>query len=260
MFTAYHIVWLVICFVLISAALVLLRKYRLPLQTVLTLACAGCALSETVKVLSSITLVASADGSTFYPYLPLNHLPFHLCSLQILFIYYVRFSGSTSRRNTLLAFMYPSCLIGAFLALLMPSIFSNSIEPSQAFTHPLGYQYFLYHSMLIVLAVQIWQSGEVDFRPRHYWTSMGILGALGLICIYLNSMFSSATYENGELISVDFGTNFFFIFQPPLSITLTALWQWYVYFAILAVLAFLLVALVYIPVFRKAKKLKQQSA
>ena len=46
-----------------------------------------------------------------------------------------------------------TALIGAALALAMPSIFSSTIEVSQAFTHPLAYQFFLYHSTVVVGAL-----------------------------------------------------------------------------------------------------------
>ena len=48
--------------------------------------------------------------------------------IQIFFIFYVRFSESERRRETALAFMYPTCIIGASLALLLPSIFTSSEE------------------------------------------------------------------------------------------------------------------------------------
>src|SRR5699024_2509932 len=100
-------------------------------------------------------------------------------------------------RTTVLAFMYPTALIGAALALAMPSIFSTSIEVSQAFTHPLAYQFFLYHSMLVVLGAYIPLCGEVELRPTHYFSTLGILGAMAMASLYLNSMFAAATYEDG---------------------------------------------------------------
>ena len=48
-------------------------------------------------------------------------------------------------------------------------------------------------------------------------------------------------------------TNFFFTTQNPLGIRLTAIWQWWLYLVIIAVLACLAVFLCYVPLFRKAK-------
>ena len=136
----------------------------------------------------------------------------------------------------------------------MPSIFSSSIEVSQAFTHPLAYQFFLYHSMLVVLGAYIPLCGEVELRPKHYFSTLGILGALAMASLYLNSMFAAATYEDGELISVEYATNFFFTYKPPLPIPLTSVGQWLAYLAVICLLAAVLVGLCYLPVLRRAKK------
>jgi hypothetical protein len=48
----------------------------------------------------------------------------------------------------------------------------------------------------------------------------------------------------------------FFTYRPPINIALTKIWHWYLYLAVITVLAASLVALFYIPVFRKAGKKK----
>lgn len=254
MFTVYHFIWLAISVVLIIGTLVLLKQRRPPLKSVLSVCCVLCVLSELVKDLSVIKMVPSSDGSMLLPYMEMQHLPFHLCSIQILLIFFVRFARPGRGRTTVLAFMYPTALIGAALALAMPSIFSTSIEVSQAFTHPLAYQFFLYHSMLVVLGAYIPLCGEVELRPKHYFSTLGILGAMAMASLYLNSMFAAATYEDGELISVEYATNFFFTYTPPLPIPLTSVGQWLVYLAVICLLAAALIGLCYLPVFLKARK------
>ncbi|MEE3424484.1 MAG: hypothetical protein VZR26_02835, partial [Erysipelotrichaceae bacterium] len=125
------------------------------MNQVLNICCIICVLSEFTKVFGVIEMVPSADGSIIYPYIPMNHLPLHLCSIQILLIFYVRFVAKGNARENLLSFMYPSCLLGALAALAMPSIFSTSITVDQAFTHPMAYQFFIYHAMLIALGLII---------------------------------------------------------------------------------------------------------
>lgn len=127
MFSVYHCLWLAICGCLMTLAVVWLRRKRPSLDWVLSVACVGCVLSELTKVFSVIQLVPSADGSMVYPYLALQHLPLHLCSIQIVMIFYARFAREGRMREAVLAFMYPTCLLGAFLALLMPSIYGSSI-------------------------------------------------------------------------------------------------------------------------------------
>lgn len=231
----------------------MLNKYKPDLKRVLTFCCAGAVASELVKVFSMIQLVPSSDGSFMTPFMEPQHLPFHLCSIQLIIIFYVRFAKEGSARTALLAFMYPTCAAGAFLALLMPSIFTNSIDVTQAFTHPIGYQYFLYHSMLIVLGIYIITSRQVDIQKKHYWSTVGILAGMAFISLYLNSWLASPNYQNGELVSVDYTPNFFFTYETPIGIQFTEIWQWYLYLGIIIVLAFVMIALFYIPVFRRKK-------
>lgn len=254
MFTVYHFIWLGICLVLCVGALRCLMRRRPPLKRVLSLACVLAILSELTKTFSVLEMVPSGDGSAMHLYLEMQHLPLHLCSIQILFIFYARFAKDSAAKETLLAFMYPSCTLGAFFALLLPSIFSTSIEVTQAFTHPLAYQFFLYHAMLVVLGLYIALSREVDIRPKHYLSSLGILAALAFFAIYFNSMFAVPHYVNGELVSVDYSTNFFFTQRTPIGIELTEKWHWFAYLGIIAALAAALMALFYLPYFRRARK------
>ena len=254
MFTVYHLIWLFISAAVLAAGLGYVLKKRPRLRSVLTALCLVCVASELMKVFSSIEMVPSADGSTCYPYLELVHVPLHLCSMQIVFIFYVRFTKNTGRRTALLAFVYPTCLAGALLALLMPSIFGGSVDAQEAFGRALPYQYFLYHCALIVLGAYIPLCGEVDIRPRHWLSTMGMLAVFAFASIYFNSIFADATYENGALVSVDYVTNFLFTYEPPFDLGITEKWQWMLYLGAIGVLAAAFVAALYIPVFRRARR------
>lgn len=259
MFTGYHFAWLAIAAASIVLSIRYLLRRKPDLKHVFTAACAVCVLSELIKTFSMMKMVPSADGTSMHMYIEMSHLPLHLCSLQILLIFFVRFTQNMKLRETILAFMYPTCMIGAFLALLIPTIFSSSIELTQAFTHPLAYQYFLYHIMLVVLGLYISLCGQVNIRPRHYLSTMGLLGALGFASLYLNAIFAAPTYQNGQLVSVDYTPNLFFTYETPLGIELTALWQWYLYLVIIVLLAALAIGACYLPFFRKAMKKKHCS-
>lgn len=256
MFTLNHFIWLGICFLLGGAAVVCLKKYKPPLRKVLTIACIGCIVSEVVKTLSVLKMVPSTDGSSMHLVLEMQHLPLHLCSIQIIFIFMARFASNKKTVEVLLAFMYPTCTIGALFALALPSIFSSSVDVSQAFTHPLAYQFFLFHTMLVVLGSYIAWSGEADIRPRHYLSTLGILAGLAFLSLYFNSIFADMTYVNGELVSVDYSPNFFFTQDTPIGIELYEKWQWYLYIGIITALALVLIGLFYLPFFIKAKKIK----
>lgn len=254
MFTVYHLIWGIISLCLICTGLFFLNKYKPKLKSVLNAACVVCVLSELIKTLSVIKIVPSSDGTMFFPYIEMQHMPLHLCSLQILIIFYVRFTKNDRMRQIFLSFMYPSCTLGAFFALLLPSIFTASVLPQEAFIKPLAYQFFLYHTMLIILGLYIPLSKQVDIKPKNYFTTLTILGVISFVSLYINSALASATYVNEELVSVDYVPNFFFTYLTPIGIELTKLWHWYVYVAILLILAVSLIAAFYIPIFLKNRK------
>lgn len=254
MFSIQHIIWLIISITLIVVSMICLIRKHPSLLEVLRVCTAVCIASELVKVLSCIEIVPSSDGSLLFPYLENQHLPLHLCSIQLLLIFYCTFSkqaiSDSPRKQAILAFMYPTCVIGAAFALALPSIFQTTISVEQAFTHPVAYQTFIYHSMLIVLGLYIPISGEVAFSRRTYRQTMLLLGAVFFCSFYVNSVLASPTYENGNLVSVDYVTNFFFSYRTPIGITLTQKWHWFLYTGILIALAFALIALFYVPLKR----------
>lgn len=251
MFTIYHIIWLVICLLMIFLSLHFYKKYQPSLQEVLTIACIISVLSEIAKVISVIKMVPSTNGTIIYPYMELNHLPLHFCSIHILLIFYTRFTSNQKVRENVLAFMYPTCIIGAFLALMMPSIFTTSIEASKAFVSLISYQFFIYHSMLIALGIIIVKSKEIKWQKKHLINTLVMVFVLGFVSIYLNSLLASPTYVDGKLVSVDFWTNFFFTYQNPLNIKLTQIWQWYIYILIISALAIILISLFFYPLIKK---------
>jgi len=105
MFTRNHFIWMAICLLLIIIGLRQLIKRRVPLRSVLAVCCVLAVFSEYIKVLSSVEMLPLSGTDGNYPFLDLGHLPFHLCSIQILFIFYARFAQASPRRDTILAFM-----------------------------------------------------------------------------------------------------------------------------------------------------------
>lgn len=254
MFSLNHFIWIGICCVLVTAALVYLAKKKPAIKDVLTVCCVICVLSEVTKVLSMMKLVPSSDGSMMTPYLELNQLPFNLCSIQIIFIFIARLTSNEKLRKTVLGYMYPTCLAGAIGTIALPTIFTFSITSDQAFTHPLGYQFFLYHTMLITLGVYIPMSKQVEFERRQYATTMGLFYAIGFSSIYINSLCASPTYIDGELISVDFATNYFVTGSQDWMMTFTDINQWRLYFLAIVVAAAAVITILYIPYLKKPKK------
>lgn len=247
MFTWRHLLWLIICFAAAAAMVFLYRKKRPSMDRILTAALILSILSEITKVMSLVQLVPSADGMTLVPYLTLNHLPLHFCSVQVILIACARFSRSPGSREALLAFMAPTCALGGCAALLMPSIFSTTVPVEHAFVSPVSYQFFVFHTTLVCLGLIIAQSGEVVWQWKRFTHTLLFVYLMGFVSIYLNSILSSPSYVDGTLAGVDAWTNFFFTCQNPLGIRLFHLWQWYLYLIILAGLAALLLFLFHWP-------------
>ncbi len=259
MYTLPHFIWLAVCITFITVSTVLLRKYNPPFKRVMSWACIAAVIAELIKVFSTIEFVPSADGTNFYPFLETSNLPLHLCSIQIIFIFFCRFAKDGKAKEILYAFMYPTCTVGAFIAILLPSIFTDGVTLTEAFLRVHPYEYFLYHSVLVILGLHIYHTYKRSLRPKHYFTTLGCLGAVAFISLYLNSMFASTVYENGELISVEYTTNFFFTYRFVIDLGFTEIWQWYVYLAAIFTAACLLLALFYVPVFVRYFKEKKQS-
>lgn len=257
MFTLRHFMWLGICIIMILLTLLSFNKKRPSLNKVLTSALVISILSEITKVLSTIKLVPSSNNELLLPYISLNHLPLHFCSIQIILIAIAKYMKDDKKRETLLAFMSPTCILGAIMALLMPSIFNTTITIEQAFIHPISYQFFIFHSMLITLGIIIIKSKEINWQFKHFKNTLILVYLMGFISIYLNSLFASPTYIDGELISVDFWTNFFFTYQNPIGIKLTELWHWYIYLLIIILLTALLLYLFFMPLIKKNNKTSQ---
>ena len=95
-------------------------------------------------------------------------------------------------------------------------------------------------------------SGEVRFSWKTYRNTMATLSVLVIFSIYLNSIMASPTYVNGKLISVDYVTNYFFLFRTPIGVALNTKLAWIIYIVILIALAHFLIALMYLPLRNKA--------
>lgn len=254
MFTWRHLLWLLICAVMTAATVAAYRRKRPPLSKVLKTAMIISILSEIIKISSVIEMVPSANGVLYGPYIPLNHLPLHFCSVQIILIFFVSTTEDEKKREKVLGFMYSTGMLGALAALAMPSIFTTSVPVERAFVSPLSYQFFIFHSMLVALGIIIAISGEITWRWKHCRDTLLFVYLLGFISLYVNSLLASPTYVDGELISVDFWTNFFFTFNNPLGIRMTELWQWALYFVILLIAATLLIILSFWPLVRRDRE------
>ncbi len=246
MFTIYHLIWLLITAALMTGAILLILKFKPSLNTVLTVCCVIAILSEVCKTARAVYWNEEKEQLGVW----MRHMPFHLCSVHIFLILIARFMKEGEARNNLLAFIYPTAMLGAILALVMPTGLDNVIDhPDEAlkwaFADALPYQFFLYHGMLIVLAWYLMVYGKLKISWKNLFITMGALALWAYICVWIN----------GHL-----KTNFLFIFEFPVNgiFEISALWHWWLYMLGLFAVATIAMGAFYLPYILKNKKNKEE--
>lgn len=260
MFTTNHFIWLAICAVFLAALIVAMIKLKPTEKQALTFACILAAASEITKTLARVEILPTSSGG-YTAFIDPSQIPLHLCSIQVFFIFAVRFLKKGKIRDTLLAFMYPTCIVSPLFSLAIPTVFSTT-DVSSAFTNVMPYQYFLYHTMLIGLGIYIAKSGIVQFRFKHIISSVVLMFVLAYIAIYANSALSTVDYSTGSAIVEDV-VNFFFVYGLPKAVklfTITEKWQWLLYFFCLIALVTAIFTLMFLPfILHNRKKEKEKN-
>lgn len=193
LFGVKHLLLISASAVFIVGAYFLVRKWS-PEKLIRVLFHIGVA-SEIVKVFYYIL----ANEAQYGGVLPKTDLPFHLCSIQILFLLALRFSRNQRLKELLMSFMMPSCLLGGIAAILIAT--TSSLNGKWI----LSVQYFGYHSAITVFALVLMTSGVVKLTVKHYFGCLKFLVGLMLFAIYINSML----YDGNPKI------NFMYVVSPP---------------------------------------------
>lgn len=237
MFSTKHFILLFICALYTFCSLLLLKKRKptldIAVKTLLTIGI----ITETLKVCAYIV----KNEETYGGYLPKTDLPFHLCSIQLIIMTVIVLSKNERTKRALYSFMLPTCLIGGFAALLLPT--------SSALGMPvITVQYFLYHTSIIVFAIYLYMSDELRFEFRDYTST----------CLILFASFLVAVYLNGWINDYEHPVNFMYVVNPPVSGLpyLNKNHGWLIYIIRYAALAYFAVTACYIhPVAQKIKSL-----
>ena len=193
MFGTIHIAALIASAALIALGIIFSR--RLSLRTVTVIMFVIGIISEIIKVFTFTVWNEARLGG----YLPKTDLPFHLCSVQIIFLAILVLSRNKKLHRILYSFMLPTCLVGALGALLIPTV--SSVGRVCTIT----FQYFIYHSALIVFAVKLITTRELIFTVRDYLTCLAMLLGTFFVAIYVNSIL----YDGESAI------NFMYVVGPP---------------------------------------------
>ena len=225
-FGTKHLILMAICAAAIVLGYLVSRKWDLEKLTkhMFTIG----VISELIKVFYYII----ANEAVYGGILPKTDLPFHLCSIQILFVAIARFTNSQKIKELLLSFMIPSCLFGGIAAILIATTSSLNGMPI------LSLQYFGYHSAIVIFALVLLTSGVLQLTIRHYVNCLKFLVVLMLFAVYINSML----YDGVSNI------NFMYVVSPPQSGLpfLTEKYGWLVYICHYAFTVLFFVTLCYI--------------
>lgn len=187
-----HIVLIAVSLAVIVAGTIVTRRFKI--KTMYRILMGVGIVSETVKVFSYVLMNEDRLGG----YLPKTDLPFHLCSVQLIFIFILNFSKNEKIKKLLHAFMYPTCLIGGAMALLI----ATSSSRSNWF---ITVQYFTYHSVIIIFALYLLMHER--FTVKDYARCLAFLGFMGMAAIYVNSILYDGVSD----------INFMYVIHPPVS-------------------------------------------
>ena len=255
MFSAGHLIWIGLSFCLIAVGASVCFRKRPSEDRILKICLAVGVLSEVVKVLSVARILPMVDitvsegalryssAGQFTPYLEMADLPLELCSLQIAFIAAMLFSKTPQWRSRLRALIYTTGVIGGVMGIVMAQVTVDYSTVRQYFTSPRIYQFFLYHSVVVLLGLYLGLGPNSDVSIRSLKGTMGLLVLMDLPTFYLNSVFSQPVYEAGKPVGIVYRTNFFSSYVNPLGLVLTQRWQWIAYLLIRVGLAAVLISL-----------------
>ncbi len=255
MFSTGHLMWIGISVVLIAGGTIACFRRRPPERTVLKICLAIGVLSEAIKVFSVIRILpvvnVAVNGAAlnyvpagqYTPYLEMADLPLELCSLQIAFIALMLFTGRAEWKTRLRPLIYVAGVIGGMLGIVLAEVTVDYSTVGEYFTSPRIYQYFVYHSMVVTLGLYMGFGPDSGLSLRDFKTTIGLLLAMDVPTLYLNSVFSKAVYIDGKPEGIVYRTNFFSSYVNPLGLVLTERRQWLLYLVIRLGLAAALIAL-----------------
>ena len=225
-FGTKHLIILAISVAVIVIGSLFARKW--PIQKLAKTMLGIGLVSEYIKVFYYIMANEATHGGV----LPKTDLPFHLCSIQLIFMAVLVFSSNQKLKNLLLSFMIPSCLFGGVAALLIAT--TSSLNGGWI----LSVQYFGYHAAISIFAIALLAGKEFPLTVKSYVNCLKFLVVLMLFAVYINSVL----YDGVSNI------NFMYVASPPQSGLpfLTEKYGWLVYICHYAFTVFFFVTLCYI--------------
>lgn len=213
-----HLFLIVTCIVLIVGLSILIAKSKIKFSTLINIMLVLWIFSETTKLVGNLEYLLS-DGSTIEiikyqakegisivrAFYPRTELPFHLCSIQPLFILVIKFTKNEKLRDTLLKFIFPTATLGAVIAILVGTVGGD-------FSDPHVYEYFIFHAALTIFAISIVTKKQINITWKSHIQTLLIILVMFVGSIWVNSILSDTGSPSDA-----YYTNFFYSMKPPLE-------------------------------------------
>ena len=225
MFTSVHFIWLLVIAAAIGALLVLAHKSKLPAARVQRVTAVVLVALKLLHL--SLSMKESVHGGLV---IDQTQLSFHLCSIMIYAVILSSFVKNARLLARLKSFMVPCLMIGALMALLIPT---EGVDPAV----PRVWQYMLIHGALVFYGLYLALIEKVDLSFRAYGNNLLLMSGVMMVAFLMNSVLEQ------------YGTNFLFLRIPPMeNLPILNLDNgWYVYFISLVAVACILMLLVHLP-------------
>ncbi len=256
-----HFIFIAVCIAFIIGASIAIAKTNIKFSTILNIMLIVWVFSEGIKLLSNISYLLS-DGtlvkiieyeakegiSIVSAYYPRGELPFHLCSIQPLFILTVKYTKNEKLKDLLLKFIFPTATLGAMIAIFVGTIGGD-------LSNPQVYEYFGFHAALIVFAISIVTKKQITITLKSHLKVSLMMLIMFIASIWVNSILSDTGTTNEELY-----TNFFYSMKPPLENlpVLNLNHGWFVYLLTVMGIGIFAITALQLPFILKNRKSNKQ--
>lgn len=266
MFSQGHLIFLGLSVVLILFGVYMCRTRKPPLDKLIRICFLISLVLEAAKVFTVIQIVpvvepAIENGALIYketgqyaPYIQAEHLPFELCSLQIVFMFLSLVIKDRTWKKRIWALIYGTSIIGGTIALLLPSIAPEFATTAAFLGAPRAWEFFLYHSMIVVVGIAVGMDRTCGLRYSDMKWMMILVTLLDFSTFYLNSIMTVPYYRGDNLMGIGYAINYFSSYNNPLGIVVSTKAQYFVYLAIRILIALVLIPIVFLPFLRRKQK------
>lgn len=194
------------------------------------------------------------ETGKYTAFLKAEHVPFELCSMQIPFLFFAVFLKDEKWKKRFYAIIYGTAIIGGTIAVLLSSIAPEYSSTGEFLSSPRAWEFFIYHSLIIIAALYIGISKESDIHFRDLIWMLVAVVLLDYTSFYMNAICSVPVYQNDRLVGVEYAVNYFSSCNDPLGIPMPEKWMHLVYLAVRAAAGAVLIPLVYLPLYIRDRR------